>query len=37
MKESYPIELAQYAVNNGISGEPVFAWWVPNTIRKRRK
>ena len=26
MKESYPVQLAEYAVQNPISLEPVFAW-----------
>ena len=35
MKESNPIEMASYAEAVGISKEPVFAWWVPYTLRKR--
>ena len=35
MKESYPVELAQYAINNNISDEPAFAWWVPHVLKKR--
>ena len=26
LKDSYPIELAEYAVNNNIDEEPAFAW-----------
>ena len=29
------LEVAQYAINNGLAEEPAFAWWVPYTIRKR--
>ena len=36
MKNSYPIELAEYATNNDIAHEPAFAWWVPYTLRKRK-
>jgi Reverse transcriptase (RNA-dependent DNA polymerase) len=32
LKESNPIEVAEYAVARGIDREPAFAWWVP---RKR--
>ena len=36
LKESYPVELADYAVANGLVDEPAFAWWVPFTLRKRK-
>jgi hypothetical protein len=35
MKESFPIETAEYAVANKIVHEPAFAWWVPETLRRR--
>ena len=35
MKESYPVELAEYARARGISNEPAFTWLVPHTLRKR--
>jgi hypothetical protein len=35
LKESNPIELAEYAVANKIDHEPAFAWWVPFVRRKR--
>ena len=35
MKEANPIELAEYAVGNGIDNRPAFAWWVPYTLKKR--
>ena len=35
LKESYPVELAQFAINNKIQDEPAFAWWVPYVIRKK--
>ena len=37
VKESNPIELADYAVNNKIDNEPAFKWWVPYTLRKRER
>lgn len=35
LKESYPIQLAEYAKANKISDEPAFAWWVKDVLRKR--
>ena len=35
MKESHPIEVAEFAKATGIDHEPAFAWWVPYTLRKR--
>jgi hypothetical protein len=37
MKESYPVQLAEYAVSARIAEEPGFAWWVPHTLRKRNR
>ena len=37
VKESYPVQLAEYAIVARISEEPAFAWWVPFTIRKRNR
>ena len=36
LKDSYPVELADYAVRKGIQDEPAFRWWVPYTIKKRK-
>jgi hypothetical protein len=35
LKESNPVELAEYAITNKLSTMPAFIWWVPHTIRKR--
>ncbi|KAI2493498.1 Reverse transcriptase (RNA-dependent DNA polymerase) [Fragilaria crotonensis] len=35
LKESNPIQVAEYAVANKIAEEPAFAWWVRNVLRKR--
>ena len=35
IKDSYPVQLAEYAVENRISEEPAFAWWVKFLLRKR--
>jgi len=37
LKESYPVQLAEYAVTARIAEEPAFAWWVPFTLRKRNR
>jgi hypothetical protein len=35
LKESYPVQVAEYAVTNKIAEQPAFAWWVPHGFRKR--
>ena len=35
VKESNPIELAEFAIAKGIEKEPAFAWWVPQVLKKR--
>ena len=35
MKESNPVEVAEFAVARGLEKEPAFAWWVPYTLKKR--
>jgi Reverse transcriptase (RNA-dependent DNA polymerase) len=37
MKNSYPVQLAEYAIASRIAEEPAFAWWVPFTLRKRNR
>ena len=37
MKESNPIEVAEFAIARGINDEPAFCWWVPYTLHKRDK
>ena len=37
LKESIPIDVAEYSVANLIFEEPAFKWWVPHTIRKRKR
>jgi hypothetical protein len=36
-KDSYPVQVAEYAVATGIDKQPAFAWWVPFTIQKRQQ
>ena len=35
MKESHPVETAEFAKAQGIDQELAFAWWVPYTLHKR--
>ncbi|KAG7370183.1 reverse transcriptase RNA-dependent DNA polymerase [Nitzschia inconspicua] len=35
LKESNPVEVAEYAVAHNLTEEPAFKWWVPFTLRKR--
>ncbi len=37
LKDSNPVELAEYAVANRLVEEPAFKWWVPFTIRRRNR
>ena len=35
LKESYPVQTAEYTVAAKIAMEPDFAWWVPHMLKKR--
>ena len=35
LKESNPVEVAEYATAVGISDQPAFKWWVTHTLNKR--
>ena len=35
LKNSNPVDLAEYAVANALEEEPAFKWWVPHTLKKR--
>ena len=37
IKESYPVEVAEFALATRISIEPAFAWWVPFVLKKRNR
>ena len=37
LKESNPVELAEYAKGNELQHEPAFTWWVPHTLRRRNR
>jgi len=35
LKESHPVQVAEYALANKILEEPAFAWWARHVLRKR--
>ena len=37
MKECYPVQLCEYAVQSQISKKPAFAWWLSHVIKKREQ
>ncbi|KAI2502057.1 Reverse transcriptase (RNA-dependent DNA polymerase) [Fragilaria crotonensis] len=37
VKDSNPIQLAEYAVANRLQEEPAFKWWVAETLRTRNR
>ena len=37
LKESYPVELANYAFSHGLQDEPAFAWWTPHVLKKSKR
>ena len=37
LKESYPVQVAEYAVANNLETEPAFSWWVNTVLRKRNR
>ena len=37
VKESYPVQLADYSHEKRISDEPAFAWWVHHVFKKRNR
>ena len=36
LKDSYPVQVAEYALQANIHNKPAFAWWVPYTLKKRQ-
>ena len=35
LKESNPVDVAEYTTARGIQEEPAFSWWVPYTLRNK--
>ena len=37
IKDSYPVQLAEYAVANDIDHETAFKWWMKKTLRRKER
>ena len=37
IKDSHPVQVAEYATSNRIADQPAFKWWVPIVLRKRNR
>ena len=37
VKECFPVQLSEYALNSKISEQPAFAWWVHHVIKKQKQ
>ena len=37
IKESNPLEVAEYSISRKINNEPAFTWWVPTILNKRNR
>ena len=37
MKDSNPIEVAEFALANQLDQEPAFAWWVHDALRHKKR
>ena len=37
VKDLYPVELAEFAVQNKIDSKPAFAWWLPYVLKKKAR
>jgi hypothetical protein len=36
IKNSYPIQLAEYAIANNLQNEPAFVWWIKPTLKRKK-
>ena len=34
---AYPVEVAEYAIAQGIEHEPAFAWWIRHVVRQNKR
>ena len=37
MKDSYPVHMEEYVVQDLIAGDPVFVWWIRHVLAKRSR
>jgi hypothetical protein len=33
LRKSHPLQMAEYAITQGIDHKPAFNWWVPQVLR----
>jgi hypothetical protein len=36
IKNSFPVQLAEYAKHNDLQDEPAFRWWLKHTLRRKK-
>ncbi len=36
IKNSYPVQLAEYAIQNNLQDAPAFEWWVTTTLKRKK-
>jgi len=37
IKDAYPVQVAEYALANGIAHEPAFNWWVYKVMQRKER
>ena len=37
LKESHPVDVAEYALSREIDKEPAFAWWIPRIMKRKNR
>jgi hypothetical protein len=37
LKESNPVEVAEYAATKNLHDEPAFVWWLPHVLKKQNR
>jgi hypothetical protein len=37
LKESNPVEVAEYAAAKSLRNSPAFVWWAPHALQKRTR
>ena len=37
MKNSHPVQLAEYVTQRRLAGKPAFAWWFSHVLNKRNR
>jgi len=37
LKESFPVQVAEFSIARGIQDEPAFSWWVKETVSRKHR